>query len=264
MPGLERFIMVLRLFDERATVWTVPAIAEALNVPQSTVYRTVRGLLAAGMLEAATEGRYRLGPAFIAFDRLIRLTDPLIEAGREMLRKIAVDAGVPCVALLSRLYKDTVMSVAEFSAGAVTLHSSYERGKPMPLTQGATSKVILAYLPRRRLARLLAGLENAPRHALQPGVDEFRVELADIRKRGYCVTHGEIDSGLTGVAAPIQCNESGIVASLSLALPSLRVTDKLLPRLIASTVAGASEIERALTPAAILDRHSSKPLTAMR
>lgn len=264
MPGLERFIMVLRLFDEQATAWTVPAMAEALAIPQSTIYRTVRGLLVAGMLEAATEGRYRLGPAFIAFDRLIRLTDPLIEAGRDVLHTIAADAGVPCVALLSRLYNDTVMCIAEQSAGTVALRSSYERGKPMPLVQGATSKVILAHLPRRRLLRLLAGMEDAPCKPRQIGAEPFRSELADIRKRGYCVTHGEIDSGLTGVAAPILCGQSAIVASLSLALPSLRVTDKLLSRLIASTVAGAGEIERALAEGPVSNRLPSKRATAVR
>jgi DNA-binding IclR family transcriptional regulator len=121
MSGLDRFIMVLRLFDEQATVWTVPAMAEALGIPQSTIYRTVRGLLASGMLEMASDGRYRLGPAFIAFDRLIRLTDPLIEAGRDVLGELAADARVPCVALLSRLYNDTVMCVTEQAAAGVTL-----------------------------------------------------------------------------------------------------------------------------------------------
>ena len=264
MPSLERFIAVLRLFDEQATTWTVSAMAEALGIPQSTIYRTVRSLLVAGMLEAATEGRYRLGPAFIAFDRLIRLTDPLVEAGRDVLRDVAADAGVPCVALLSRLYNDTVMCIAEESAGAVTLHSSYERGKPMPLTQGATSKVILAHLPRRRLARLLAKMDKEPRELQQPGAEEFRLELAEIRKRGYCMTRGEIDSGLMGIAAPILWNEFGIVASLSLALPSLRVTDKLLDRLVASTMAGASEIETALTEGPASNRQRSKPMMAAR
>jgi DNA-binding IclR family transcriptional regulator len=264
MPGLERFIMVLRLFDEQAATWTVAAMAEALGIPQSTIYRTIRGLVVAGMLEAANEGRYRLGPAFIAFDRLIRLTDPLVEAGRDVLRDLAANAGVPCVVLLSRLYNDTVMCIAEQSAGTVTLRSSYERGKPMPLTQGATSKIILAHLPRRRLDRLLAGMENAPRKSLQRGTQDFRSELAEIRKRGYCVTHGEIDSGLTGVAAPILCSESGIIASLSLALPSFRVTDKLLSRLIASSAAGASEIERVLAEGPASSRQRSKPMTAVR
>lgn len=264
MPSLERFIAVLRLFDEQATTWTVCAMAEALGIPQSTVYRTVRSLLAAGMLETATEGRYRLGPAFIAFDRLIRLTDPLIEAGRDVLRDVAAKAGAPCIVLLSRLYNDTVMCIAQTSAGAGTLHSSYERGKPMPLTRGATSKVILAHLPRRRLTRLLAKMDQGPRVIEQPGAEEFRLELAEIRRRGYCMTRGEIDSGLVGVAAPIRWNEFGIVASLSLALPSLRVTDEVLDSLAASAMVGARAIENALTKGPASHRRHAPPMTAAR
>lgn len=262
MPSLERFIKVLRLFDEQATTWTVSAMAEALCVPQSTIYRSVRSLLVAGMLEAATEGRYRLGPAFIAFDRVIRLSDPLMEAGRNVLRDIAVSAGIPCVALLSRLYNDTVMCVAEESAGGFSLHSSYERGKPMPLTRGAPSKVILANLPRRRLVRLLAKLDEEPHKLQPPGAEEFRLELAAIRKRGYCMTRGDIDSELMGVAAPILWNEFGIVASFSIALPSLHATDKLLDRLTALAMAGASEIETGLTGGPASNRQRSKSVMA--
>jgi DNA-binding IclR family transcriptional regulator len=258
MPSLERFIKVLRLFDEQATTWTVSAMAESLGVPQSTIYRTVRSLLVAGMLEAATEGRYRLGPAFIVFDRVIRLSDPLVEAGRDVLRDVAANAGVPCVTLLSRLYNDTVMCIAEESAAGVSLHTSYERGRPMPLTQGATSKVILANLPRRRLARLLAKMDNEPSNLQRQEAEEFRLELAEIRKRGYCMSRGEIDSDMMGIAAPILWNEFGIVASFSIALPSLHATDKLRNRLIASAMAGASEIENALTEGPASNRQRSK------
>ena len=73
---LKRFLDVLRLFDESKSVWTVPDIAQALATPSSTVYRTVRELLAANFLEPAQESHYRLGAAFIEFDRLIRMTDP--------------------------------------------------------------------------------------------------------------------------------------------------------------------------------------------
>ena len=105
-------------------------------------------------------------------------------------------------------------------------------------------------------------MDNEPRNLQQPGAEEFRLELAEIRKRGYCMTRGEIDSGLMGIAAPILWNEFGIVASFSIALPSLRVTDKLLDRLIASAMAGASEIESALTEGPASNRQRSKPMTA--
>src|SRR4051794_4492811 len=176
MAGLERYTAVLRLFSEARSIWTVQQMAEALAVPQSTVYRTVRDLVDENFLEAAADARYRLGSIFIEFDRLLRLTDPFAKEGERVLRDLVSEAGVPCVGLLCRLYNDTVMCVADPASGAA-FRSSYERGKPMPLTSGATSKAILAHLPPRRLARLLD-------HVHAERSEAFRQELTAIRKSG--------------------------------------------------------------------------------
>src|ERR1700704_6421029 len=154
MSGLKRYSNVLHLFDEARNDWTIPDIAGALGVPASTVYRTVRDLLAENFLESATEGHYRLGSAFVAFDRLIRLTDPIVRVGNELLRDIVLQARVPCVGVLARLYGDTVMCIADTIPTDDIIRTSYERGRPRPLTRGATSKVILAQLPTRRLNNL--------------------------------------------------------------------------------------------------------------
>src|SRR5579863_2280178 len=114
MSGLSRYVSVLRLFSEERSEWTVLEIAAALDVPASTVYRTVREMVAAEFLEPAAEARYRLGACFIEFDRLVRVTDPLYSVGTALLRDVALQARVPCVAVLARLYDDTVMCVADY------------------------------------------------------------------------------------------------------------------------------------------------------
>ena len=89
MAGFGRFSAVLRLFDttavKSAESWTVPAMSLALGAPASTLYRTVRELTNAGFLEQAGEAHYRLGPAFIEFDRLLRLSDPLVRIGKSIM-----------------------------------------------------------------------------------------------------------------------------------------------------------------------------------
>jgi DNA-binding IclR family transcriptional regulator len=167
------------------------------------VYRAVGELVNAGLLEAGIGSHYRLGPAFVEFDRLTRLTDPLVREGFGLLRDIVGQVGVPCVGLLSRLYNDTVLCVADVANGSAQFRSSYERGRPMPLTRGATSKVILAHLPPRRRASLLGAPGHVP------------AELVAIRKRGFAVTRGEIDTGLVGLAAPVVCVPLGLFASIS-------------------------------------------------
>ncbi|MDB5507772.1 MAG: hypothetical protein JWL93_241 [Hyphomicrobiales bacterium] len=239
MAGLERYMAVLRLFGEREGSWTVQAMADALAIPQSTVYRTVRDLLESGLLETGVDAAYRLGPAFIEFDRLTRLTDPLLRAGMLVLGDVVEQARRPCVGLLSRLYDDRVMCIADRASPDARFRPSYERGRPMPLMQGATSKVILARLPPRRLAKLLA-------HAGKSADEALKTELAAIRRQGFCVGRGEIDAGLAGLAAPVVCEAAGLVASLSLVVEADWLDADEERRLALLLVSAAAMIEAML------------------
>ncbi|MBN9080011.1 MAG: hypothetical protein BGP04_04870 [Rhizobiales bacterium 62-17] len=234
MAGFSRFLGVLRLFTPDTAAWTVPALAEATGVPASTVYRTVRDLVAGGFLEPAAEASYRLGPAFIEFDRSLRLTDPLVVAGRPVLHDVVMQAHVPCVAMLARFYNGSVMCVADEAAADTPFRSSYERGRPMPLVRGSTSKVILAHLPTRQFNKLIenAGLDNK--------AEALRTELADIRKRGFCSTASEIDPGLAGISAPVILKDAGLVASLSIVAHDAGIDEGQRRRLILLVVSAAS------------------------
>jgi DNA-binding IclR family transcriptional regulator len=241
MAGLARFVRILRLFGQETCIWTVPEMAAALGQPASSVYRAVRELVAAAFLEPATEAHYRLGAAFVEFDRLVRLTDPLMRVAEPRLADIARQAGVPCAVLLARLYGDTVMCVADTRTSARVgdrpVMPSYERGRPMPLTRGATSKTILAQLPTHRLVRLIERIDGAAPPPEQ--LAALREILAGIRKRGHCVSRGEIDDGLAGLAVPIAVPRLGIAASLSLVVEAARLDAGLEHRLVLMLVASA-------------------------
>jgi DNA-binding IclR family transcriptional regulator len=245
MPGVSRYQSVLELFTEARPSWTVPGISQALGVPGSTVYRTVRELVKAGFLEPSAGASYRLGAAFIVYDRLIRLTDPLARAGSGILQEAVRQAHVPCVGLLARLYHETVMCIADESTSAAGFRSSYQRGRLMPLTKGATSKVILAQLNGRKLGKLLKTVAEDT----QPfgyTVGEFKENLGRIRKGGYCISRGEIDTGLVGIAAPIVAPDLGIIASLSLVLSADGLSDAIERRIILLTVSSAALVSEQL------------------
>jgi DNA-binding IclR family transcriptional regulator len=69
-----------------------------------------------------------------------------------------------------------------------------------------------------------------PDQALE--LDEGRAQLATVRKRGYCVTRGEVDKGLVGIAAPIAVPEQGINASLTLVVEAAQLDDRAERRLV--------------------------------
>jgi DNA-binding IclR family transcriptional regulator len=241
MSGLNRYLSVLHLFQPQASEWTVQEIAQATEAPASTIYRQVRELVRAGFLEPATEAHYRLGAAFIEFDRIIQLTDPLLKLGSSLLHQFVDQAQVPCHGLLARLHHDQVMCIADQRGGNAPFHSSYERGLPMGLTRGATSKVILAQLPTRRLAKLVAREAAAvPPPPFARSLGELRSLLATIRRQGYCVSRSEVDSGLVGIAAPVAVAELGLAASLSLVVEAKSLDEMAERRLTLLTVSCAS------------------------
>lgn len=241
MAGLDRFVGILRLFDETKPDWTIQEMAVATDVPASTVYRTVRELVAQGFLDPSIEAHYRLGAAFIEFDRRLRISDPLIREGDPMLADVLDTTQVPCVAVLARLYRDQVICVADHRTAGSVVETSYERGRPMPLLRGATSKVILAQLPKARLAKVLkaAGDDDAPK-------GDRIAELTAIRRQGYAITRGEVDSGLVGIAVPVTCPEAAIHASMSLIIRAADSSESIERRLLMAISPVADMLSRKL------------------
>jgi DNA-binding IclR family transcriptional regulator len=245
MSGIDRYIHILDLFTTEKSMWTVQEVAAALNVPTSTTYRTMRELARVSMLEPAMEGYYRLGSAFIEFDRRTRLTDPLVQVGMPMLTDIVHHVDVPCVAVLARLYGNTVMCVADTRSPGSAVQTSYERGRPRPLTRGATSKVILSQLTTRRLNKLLADADASNRPTSSSEAD-LRNDLALIRKNGYCIARGEVDEGRVGLAVPISIPERALIASLSLVIDAASSSGTLERRLILLLVSSAALLKEQL------------------
>jgi DNA-binding IclR family transcriptional regulator len=211
MAGFDRYNNVLNLFTKRASSWTVAEISEQLKSPASTVYRNVRELVAAGYLESAAGSYFRLGPAFLELDRTIQMTDPLIRSGVAFLAQLTSQTPIPCVAVLARLYGSKVMCVADARSANFQRDTSYQRGRPMPIDKGATSRAILAQMSESRVKRLLkeANIKESGT------TSKLMSELKAIHIKGVSITRGEVDQGLVGYAVPLRNKALGISASLS-------------------------------------------------
>lgn len=237
MAGFDRYNNTLKLFLSEASSWTVAELSDALETSPSNVYRTVRELVEAGFLESARESRYRLGPTFLEFEHRLRETDPLVRSGGLFLRTLVEQAAHPCVAVLARLYGRRVMCVAE--AHTLDQRTSYERGKPMPIVRGATSKAILASMTNRKRGKLLSEVFESG-----DGIPEkLNAELNQIRRTGLSVTRGEVDPGMIGIAVPIKNEELGINASLSFVVRQSESIDSRIPRLASLLTSHATLIE---------------------
>ncbi|HVY56265.1 MAG TPA: IclR family transcriptional regulator C-terminal domain-containing protein [Xanthobacteraceae bacterium] len=244
----DRLLAALALFTVERPEWTVDAAAAALGVSATTTYRYFKSLVKSGLISPVAGASYMLGPAIVQMDRQIQICDPMLIAARGVMVDLIQHASDGATALLCRLFHDRVMCMHQVVGRGPQGPVSYERGRPMPLFRGATSKIILAHLPTRTLKSIFAHDADVVAAAgLGRTWEEFRTALALLRRNGACISYGEIDPGRIGIAAPIFDAQRSILGSLTIVLPAVRGEEGLVDRLIPLVIAGAREVERAMS-----------------
>ncbi|MDP3669074.1 MAG: IclR family transcriptional regulator [Telluria sp.] len=223
----EKLIEILELFEEEHLHWTPEQMMERLQCPRSTLYRYLRVLTNAGLVMSLSNTGYTLGPRIVEMDYMMRSSDPLITNGRPLLQALVKE--IAGVALLCRFYKDRVLCVHQESS-ASEIHSSYERGRAMPITVGATSRVILAHLKLPQLRQLFDQRSSgSSRNESNKSFEELQEDLREIRQLGYCLSRGEVTPGVVGVAAPVFDSENMIIGSLSIVVSKTVFSERRQP-----------------------------------
>jgi DNA-binding IclR family transcriptional regulator len=240
MDSLARMLSVLDLFTEERSTWGVDDIAARLRCSKPTAYRYLKLLTNSGLLAPEVGGVYGLGARIIQLDRQIRLTDPMLGRGTEIMQELSDRFRENL--LLCGYYGDKLICTAQAWTQQMML-TSYARGRPMPLLRGAAGKVILAHLPTARLRSLML---RDPRVIAEAGLGEtwpaFRETMRVIRREGHAVTYEEIDSTTAGIAAPILGERRQVLGSLVFAVPITRMQAERVKVLAEGVMEGARRL----------------------
>jgi DNA-binding IclR family transcriptional regulator len=241
MASTNRMLRILGLFNLERPVITPEWLMQELGVSRASVYRDLGQLAAAGMLERVADRGYVLGPMVVELDRQIRLADPLLEAADELPGKLAEQTGGSV--LLCRFHGSKVMCIHQVNGRNPALSVSYERGRAMPLYRGATSKVILAYLPAAQLKQLWASERKSLVAAgLPDDYAQLGKVLRGIRELGHCTTEGEVDPDAVGFAVALRDGEH-LLGSLSVVMPAASLTAPLRKTTLARLQSAAGRME---------------------
>jgi IclR family transcriptional regulator, KDG regulon repressor len=219
-------IRVLKSFSTRHRSFGVSELARTLDLSTSTTHRLLRTLAAEHVVEQDPQtGRYRLGLA--VFDLIAASTqgDVLSEAVLP-----------PMITLRDRTGETTQLAVLDFREvvyverlqSTHTLRMFIDVGRRNSAHRSGAGKVLLAHLQPHVLAHTLEGWELAATtpHTITAH-DALRKELAQIREQGWGRNGDEYEVGVTSVAAPVRAATGEVVAALSLAGPTARMTADL-------------------------------------
>jgi len=221
--SLAHGLQILLLFDSTHPALTVPEIVEHLRFSQSKAYRLIRALVYYGLLETQNgTGQYSLGMSALRLGFLAQ-------------RKLNLSAlALPFMKELSRLTKETVLLTVVQGTRAICLerveseepirYSLFTPGASLPLHAGASSKVLMAFLPEREWGPIIAR-EGLPRFTPHTITDRkiLTSQLREIRCRGYAFSDQEVDRDVRAVAAPILNPRGELIAGLTVAGPAYRI-----------------------------------------
>jgi IclR family KDG regulon transcriptional repressor len=210
---LDRSLAMLFELGEEDGPLPIAELARRAGLPSSTAYRLADELEAHGLIERDSDG-LALGLRILELARRVedRLTASLLEPARGIMRALATE------------HDETVLLTAPAGRFAIGLDAvepprpvrlSLGRWRMAPMHLGASGKILLAFLPPRSAERVLAAVDH--------DAERLRRDLAKVRERGVAVTHGELDRGVSGVAAPVLAGRGRAVAGLTLAGPTDRI-----------------------------------------
>lgn len=239
-------LSVLDLFSRDHTTMTAEEIAEALTLTRTTCYRYTRELTQAGLL-VSHGGQFMLGPRIIELDHRMIESDPLINVGGPVVGALADAMGA--TGLLTAGYEDHVVNVFAHTGSPRPLPLSFGRGTTMPMFRSSTSKLLLAMMSRGRLRRLWERYEDDV-DCLAIGEDwkAFWRNLQEIRQQGYAASHGELNTELAGISAPVTFNGGEVAGCMSLIFLREDFDRFDVQLLSARLCVAAADVSRRLTP----------------
>ena len=236
MRSVQRILAVFECFTSERNSLTLQEIADRIDLPKSTAFRIVRSLEKAGYLVRLEDQQYCLSLRFTRLSGLVRSTLGV----REIARPIAAELAERTREAVSlHMISDGKRVCIDAIATAAPLRSVTQPGEEAPLVAGSSSKMLVAHLPDRERAPIVAQIARTTGRTKA----DVRAELAKIRDQGYAVSHGERVLGVSAISAPIKEANEEVRHCLSVAGPTIRMQSNE-KELVALVVKAAADISR--------------------
>ena len=237
MRGVGRTMAVFDCFTEDRPSLNLQSIANRVGLPKSTAFRLVQSLEQAGYLVRLDNQQYCLSHRFVRLAGLAQSGTDIRSVARSVMEDAARASGETVTLNAARGRERVCLHVVDTPS---PLAAIAKPGQHVPLVDGATAKLLLAYLPRTDFGEAVS---HAARISGQPH-SSLLTELERVRHAGYAVTHGERVSGLSAVAAPVR-DIGDVGYCIAIAGPTARMKPRIAEHIRIATRAG-EEVSRRL------------------
>lgn len=221
MRGVQRTMAVFDCFTPERMSLTLQEIADTLGLAKSTTFRIVQSLEKTGYLIRLEDQKYCLSFRFTRLAGMVISTLSIRQVARPMMMELARLTNETITLNVASGRDRTCIDVIDTPSPLMSLARP---GQHVLLDhKGATAKTIMAHLPRADMDKRAAQAAKA----LGRKRSEILADLAQIRKDGYCVSHGERVLGLSAMAAPIWETDGTVNYCIAITAPTVRMKPKI-------------------------------------
>jgi DNA-binding IclR family transcriptional regulator len=242
MSVLEKATQILDLVAEAPDAATLTSIAQRLGQPRSSTHRLLSELVQLGLLFRVGSANYVPGPRLSRWGEAASGVSDIVRLSKSSMVRLRDEVGESVHLYVRQRDRRVCVSAVE---GNYELRHFTEVGKPLPLSVGASGKVLLAYADPATQAQELRRVAREPLSARAPSADQLTAELEQIRVTEWSMSFGEREEGLAAAAVPIRSQAGAVHAALSISGPTARLTADRFEGLRRDIVAAAEEISRA-------------------
>src|SRR5260370_24007038 len=241
MKVVDRVMQILNCFTNENQELRFADLSAQLGLHKSTLYRLLEAMRSYGLIELdGTTGKYHPGL------KLFELG--MLAVGRLEISKSAIPA-------LERLVEQTgenahlcvldgyeVVYVAKVESKQ-TLRMPSNVGRRNPAYCTGVGKALLAQMSEEEIEAYLAqtSLQAFTKKTIVLPA-ELKRQLKEVLARGYSVDDEEISEGLRCVGAAVRDHNGQVIAAISIAGPTMRITKNKIPELAAYVKEAANSI----------------------
>lgn len=234
ISGVGRALAVIEAFNDEYGRMTVTQVAERTGIPRTAARRYLLNLCHFGY--ADTDGKFywltprvlRLGQGYLDGARLPRLVQPFIQrlamSSGETVNVSVLDGHE--LVYVARSNSPRVVSIGFYAGARVSAHVVGAGPAILSTLDDASLK---AWIATHEFSTFNSNAVLTPR--------KFEKIVMAARKNNHCISVGNLDQGLTGVAVPLRDRHGECKAALSMTLQSSiwseeLIVEKLLPLII--------------------------------
>lgn len=201
---------------------SVPEIADAMGLSRSSVFRLLSTLENRRFVRKTNQAKYRLGIKLTAMGNIVQNRMEIVQYAHSHMLELSRLSGETCN--LAIWDSDTKIRFVDRVLNSQSIRTDTRIGSTIYAHLLGSGKALLAFAAPAQQEAYYSAADFTPhteRSILTPS--QLRVELENIRARGYAFDNCEAEDGLFCIGAPVFDGNGKAVAAISISGPESRM-----------------------------------------